>query len=298
MNIKDLNNHYAIDGKLAFKEKDDGLIIVNVSTDLATAELCLQGGHLLRWQPTHTKKPVIWLSDEAKFLQGKSIRGGIPVCWPWFGDHHEKNNFPAHGFARTTPWECLDAKMIDDGQIMVELGLVMTDKLNQYWPYHSRLSMTIMMGKTLKIALKTENRDDKSFVISEALHTYFAVSEIKNIHIDGMDGCDFYNKVIDDNETQLDDIRFTGETDRVYQQHRVDCVINDVDFNRQIKIKKSSSQSTVVWNPWNNKAEKMGDLGEQGWQKMVCVESANAMSDAITIEPGESHIMAVEYSVV
>jgi D-hexose-6-phosphate mutarotase len=257
----------------------------------------MQGAHLVQWQPRHTEQPVIWLSEDATFKKLKSIRGGIPICWPWFGPHDSNSDFPAHGYARTVNWQIIHTEKKADGVIYIQFKLIDDQRSRSLWPYKANLILNIEMGKTLTVSLTTENTDDKAFVIGEALHTYFEISDINHIKVRGLEGCDYYDKVLDCNAVQQDEITFVAETDRVYMNTETTCIIEDAAFNRNIVISKTGSQSTVVWNPWIDKANDMGDLGPQGWTRMVCVETANALDNVMTLNPGESHTISAQYTI-
>lgn len=298
----ELNDRYAIPFKLRFQQLDDaagdGLITAEITNAHANASICLQGGQVLSWQPLSTPEPVLWMSQDAQFAAGKSMRGGIPVCWPWFGAHIAGDPLPAHGFARTLPWQVKGSRSLDDGSTELSLTLPITAAVQAMWPHQAQLDMLINVGASLKIALITRNLGDADFSITEALHTYFSVSDIAHIHVDGLEGAHFHDKAAGWTEgDQIGVIPFATEVDRVYINTPERCTIVDPGFNRRIHIAKIGSQSTVVWNPWAQRAAQMGDLGHDGWQRFVCVESANALSNAVTVAAGKSHTMAVEYRV-
>jgi D-hexose-6-phosphate mutarotase len=296
--LKDLNDRYAIPFKLRFVELGDGLISANITNPHATASICLQGGHVMRWQPASTPEPVIWMSADAQFAVGKSIRGGIPVCWPWFGAHASDDKLPAHGFARTQPWQVKGSRSLDDGSTEISLTMPLTPVMQTMWPHQTQLDMLINVGKTLKIALITRNLGASDIAITEALHTYFAVSSIAQVEVNGLHGVHFHDKAAGWIEgDQAGVISFGQEVDRVYVDTPDRCTIVDTGFKRNIHIAKLGSQSTVVWNPWAARAAQMGDLGEEGWKSFVCVETANALRNAVTVPAGKSHTMAVEYRV-
>jgi D-hexose-6-phosphate mutarotase len=296
--LKDLNDRYAIPFKLRFVELGDGLISADITNPHATARICLQGGHVLSWQPTTTPEPVIWMSADAQFAVGKPIRGGIPVCWPWFGAHASDDTLPAHGFARTQPWQVKGTRSLDDGSTEISLTMPLTHTMQAMWPHQTQLDMLINVGKTLKIALITRNLGASDIAVTEALHTYLAVSNIAQIELNGLQGTHFHDKAAGWTEgDQAGTISFDQEFDRVYVNTPNRCTIVDTGFKRNIHIAKLGSQSTVVWNPWAARAAQMGDLGEEGWKSFVCVETANALRNAVTVPAAKSHTMAVEYRV-
>jgi D-hexose-6-phosphate mutarotase len=300
--LLDLNNRFAIPFKLRFKSAGEGLaesvVIADINNAHGTASISLQGGQILSWQPTSTAEPVIWLSSAATFAPKKAIRGGIPVCWPWFSAHATEASFPMHGFARTQPWQVKSTRSLDDGSTEISFTLPITAAMQAMWAHQTQVDMLINVGETLKIALITRNLGDVDFTITEALHTYFAVSSIAQIEVNGLHGVHFHDKAAGWTEgDQTGAISFGEEVDRVYVNTPDRCTIVDAGFKRRIHIAKLGSQSTVVWNPWAARAAQMGDLGQDGWKRFVCVESANALENAVTVPTGKSHTLAVEYRV-
>lgn len=290
-----LNEHFGIDDQLTFSEGPGGLAVVEIVNSLAVATIALQGAHLLSWIP-RGEQPVIWLSRDARFKAGQSIRGGVPVCWPWFGPHATHPSYPAHGFARSVPWQVCETKTLEDGATFVAFRVMQTDATNVFWPHTSELELGIKVGATLELDLLTRNTGPESITIGDALHTYFAVSDVRHIAVDGLDGCTYIDKLDSDKRKQQSGpVTFNAETDRIYLDASADCLINDAGMQRRIRISKRGSRSTVVWNPWLEKAERMGDMGENGYLNMVCVESTNAADDVVTIAPGDEHHLWVSY---
>ena len=295
--VKTLNNHFGITGKLTFETMGE-LSVARMTTPFATATVALQGAHVMTYQPTG-QAPLIWLSKFAKFASGKSIRGGAPVCWPWFGPHASNAQFPGHGFARTVPWQLLDAKQLPDGRVRLEFELVQSEATRAQWPHESLVRNIVTVGQELEIELETTNTGHVPFQLGQALHTYFEVGDIRRATVAGLEGCDYVDKV--DGSTrkrQEGPVTFTQETDRIYVGTRGCCGIQDPALDRTILITSTGSRSTVVWNPWIEKADKMGDFGQDGYLNMVCVETANAAEDVITLAAGETHTMTAQYRVV
>ncbi len=296
-NLETLNSRFAIADQLRFNLAGDGLVVAEIANAHSSATICLQGGHVMTWKPATASAPVVWLSKLAKLAPGKSIRGGAPVCWPWFGAHASEAGFPGHGHARTVPWDVTATRTLEDGSTEIALTLVESDATRAMWPHPSKAEILVNVGKTLKIALTTRNLGDADFVIGEALHTYLQIGDISDVKVLGLEGCEYMDKAGGGVRKQQDGaITFSGETDRVYVDTEAECVIEDTRLQRRIRIAKSGSRSTVVWTPWAEKADKMGDFGPDGWRAMVCVESANALENAVTVKAGTSHTLAVEYS--
>ncbi len=292
--IQNLEQQFGIPGILSFIEGDGGLPLAHVANPLAEADIALQGAHLLTWTPKG-EPPVVWLSPQAKFAPGKSVRGGVPVCWPWFGVHPTEASYPAHGFARTQMWGLLATSHDDHGTRLV-FELQLNDIARMQWPapFHLRLVMNI--GRELTMELTTRNTGQSAFALGEALHTYFHVGDISAVRVTGLENTDYLDKVRDFNRFHQDGaIQVNAEIDRVYVDTTAECVIHDGHLGRRIHVGKSGSLTTVVWNPWVEKCAQMGDMGEEGYRRMICVESANAHDNVVTLQPGESHTLGVRY---
>lgn len=296
---RQLNMQFGIDGQLEFCEDASGLAIAKISNPQATASLCIQGAHLMTWQPRSQSVPALWLSRDARLADGKSIRGGVPVCWPWFGAHPSEPGFPAHGYARTAPWQVLESGIEPDGATRLTLRLEENERTRAMWSHDARLDMTVIAGEKLRMELVTENTGSSDFKISEALHAYFRIGDIGAVHVAGLAGCNYQDKVGGSTLKKQDGIiQFKGETDRVYINTAAECVIEDDRLKRRIHIAKSGSLSTVVWTPWIEKAGRMGDLGQpDGWREMLCVESANAIDNIVHVAAGARHTLITEYRV-
>jgi D-hexose-6-phosphate mutarotase len=188
--VQQLNKQFGITGQLTFREDASGLVIAEFNNAQATASLCLQGAHLMNWQPKSQSKPVVWLSRDAKVAAGKSIRGGVPVCWPWFGAHASEASFPGHGYARTVPWRVLESGTEPNGATRLTLRLVESDKTRAQWEHSCNVDLTVIVGDTLRMEMTTENTGTIDFVIGEALHTYLQISDIGAVRVTGLEGCD------------------------------------------------------------------------------------------------------------
>jgi len=296
--LEQLNEQFSIDDSVVIKQsRQNDLLYIEIKNDCASATIQLQGAHLTAWTPNNSVA-VIWLSEQAKFDQRKSIRGGIPICWPWFGDNSTNNNLPAHGFARTVLWQIEAIEIVNPGETKVILSLPKKYIPTAQWPLDTQVECIFTIGQTLELELVTHNNSKEEMQIGEALHTYFNVSNVENILIDGLDECEYLDKL--DNfkrKTQSGNIEIKQEIDRVYIGTNQDCTIEDLGFNRRIIISKKGSMSTIIWNPWLETAKKMGDLGKDGYSKMICVESGNAATDAVSIKPDKKHSLIVRYSV-
>lgn len=292
-----LNSRHALAGALRFSRAGDGPTLAEIDNALGSASIALEGGQILTWAPKG-QEAVVWLSPQAKYVAGKSLRGGVPVCWPWFGPHATESGFPAHGFARNKPWEVVSSEQLADGATRLALKLRQDQETAGWWPHRAELTLAVTVGAALRIELTTRNLGDQPLTLSEALHTYFHVGDIEGVSVSGLEGCAFLDKVDGGSrKTQDGAVTIAGEVDRVYLGTTATTVIHDTGLKRRIRIAKSGSRSTVVWNPWAEKGAKFGDMGDDGYRRMLCVETANALDDAVTVAPGASHALMAEYAV-
>ena len=292
--IQRLNRDFGAAG-VRFVAGPGGLAVVEVNNVHAQASIALQGAQVLSYQ-RRGEEPLIWLSPLAKFAAGKSVRGGVPVCWPWFGPHADNPQLPGHGFARTVPWRAVQVVAQSDGSTRLEFQLMQSAATRAQWAYPSDVRNIVTVGAKLSVELLTSNSGGEPFSLGQALHTYFRVGDVRRVVVDGLDGCDYIDKVDGGrHQRQRGALTFGGETDRIYLATGTRCEIRDPALKRRIVIESSGSRSTVVWNPWRDKADSMGDFGPDGWTGMLCVETANAADDVRTLAPGDQHRLTAIY---
>lgn len=284
---------------IKFTEDENGLQYIEIDNPLATAKIALQGAHIIHWRPKGEKNDVLWVSDHARYVKGRSIRGGAPVCWPWFGAHPTDSTRCQHGFVRVIPWKLIDTHTTYTGATRLVLQMIETPEAKQQLSYPYVLTIMFTIGKRLKIDMATTNKAHHPFVIGEAFHTYINVSDVENIKVTGLEDIVYADKVRDyQRYVEHGVLRFKSEFDRVFLNHTEDCVIYDKGYDRIIRIAKSGSDTTIVWNPWSEKAHALGDMGSgDEWRKFICVESANAMENSVVINPNRTHVITAEYSV-
>ena len=280
-----------------------GLPELHVHNDAAEAQICLMGAHLLSYRPVG-EADVLFLSEKSAFSQtGPAIRGGVPVCWPWFGPAPKAelpNAVTSHGFARQMMWKLVEHREVSPMRTELVLELRDTPQSLAIWPHRFVLRLLVSVGVTLELGLTTTNADEAPFTIAQALHTYFAVGEVGALEIHGFEGLKFIDKAPADPPTpspQQGAIRITAETDRIYLGHTGRAVIRDEANARLLVIDKSHSATSVVWNPWVAKSRRMPDFGDDEYHRMVCVETCNVADDAVTLAPGASHTLAAAISV-
>jgi D-hexose-6-phosphate mutarotase len=290
MTLNDLNEKYGIADKIVFEKGTGGLSFAVIKNDLASASICLLGAHVTSFQPVDDE-PVLWLSEKSFYEEGKAIRGGIPICWPWFGMHPDNATLPAHGFVRTRLWEVQETAVLDDGSCRVVMGLGHDSETLKLWPCYFELKLVVTVGRKLEVELQTTNQGCENFTFSNALHTYFNVSDIRNVTVFGLKDTEYIDTVngVRERKTQAGEISFTGETDRVYLDTTAACRIKDSGLKRDLLVEKNGSRTTVVWNPWIDKSKRMPDFGDDEFNGMLCVETVNSENDSITLEPGQEH---------
>lgn len=255
-----------------------------IRTPMSEAHVYLHGAHVTHFQP-RTSKPVLFMSNKSWFDPTKPIRGGVPICWPWFGNSSK----PPHGFARVLPWKVAAFASRDDGSAVLELVLTDSDATRSFWPGQFEARFTVVVGSALEMTLATTNRSSDSMKFEEALHSYFSVSDVRQVKITGLENAAYFDTVGGGRVAKKESaqpIAVTGETDRVYLNNPSTVVIDDAGFGRKIQIRKSGSNSTVLWTPWTEKAKAMPDFGDSEWPGMLCVESANVWDNAVTLLPG------------
>ena len=289
--VEMLQHKFALTDELTFESNQNGVIFARIRNAFAEAVLSVQGAHVMTFQP-HGESPVLWMSQQSYFQPGKPIRGGIPICWPWFGAHPTDAAKPAHGFARNRVWTVTETRRQPDGATLLRLSLQDSDATRALWPFPFALELRVTVGAALSVELAASNPGQAALTFTGALHSYFTVSDVARIAIHGLDQCAYLDKLDQMRQkTQAGAITFQGETDRMYLETEAECVINDPGLQRRICITKSGSRSNVVWNPWIDKSKQMADFGDEEYHGMVCVETANVATDAITVLPGGRHAL-------
>lgn len=289
--IDDLNKRFGFPDQIIFKGGPGGLTVAEINNQDAAATVFLHGAHVTSFKPKGQQE-VIFLSGNSRFEPGIAIRGGIPISWPWFADDPTDKSNPAHGFARTSNWEVRGTE-VDGGASRVRLGLSDNQYTRSLWPRAFDLEFIMTVGKELHLDLIAKNTGGKDFTISQAFHSYYRVSEINKIYVQGLEGCKYIDKVDSFKEKyQEGRVEIVEETDRIYIDTANDCVVHDRGFKRRIRIEKEGSNSTVIWNPWVAKAHQMKDLGDLDYKRFVCVETTNAGEDLITVAPGSGNTLS------
>lgn len=287
---------------VSFRTRGD-LDVIMIDNGTARAEVLLLGAQIIDFRPTEGP-PLIWRSRESVYQTGKPVRGGIPVCWPWFGDL--ERNPPAvrdstagrggaHGFARNLDWTVTDLRDLGAEGTLLEFELLDSPDTRTLWPHPFRLKARWTLGPRLRIALTATHTGAHPVTTTGALHSYFAVSAIDKVQVHGLEGCpyvDTANGWVPG--IQTGPLTVSAETDRIYQRTPDTLVVEDAGWRRRITIQTSGSSSAIVWNPWVEKARRLSTFADDEYTAMLCVETANALEDAVLLAPGASHTLGVQ----
>lgn len=267
-------------------DADPAYPVFEIDHPTCTAKVALHGAHVMSWRPVDEEE-VLYLSPDAVYKEGKAIRGGIPVCWPWFNAHPADASQPSHGLVRGRFWEFLGATEDALGVTLcfgIRVGI---------W----NAELTVRAGEELEVVLESKNVSEVPVVVSGALHTYLGVSDISQVRVVNLDGCTYLDTVGErQNRKQKGDVVFEREVDRIYESSSSILLVDD-HSGRTILIEKSGSPSTVVWNPWAEKAAALADLPDDGYLKFCCIEAAIANDRAEIVMPGASHVLMTRISV-
>lgn len=276
--------------------------------DDGRAELLVteQGAQVVSYR-RHGDQPLIWLNDQAIFKPGTPIRGGVPVCWPWFGNLSKNPNAvqamrqaedaaPAHGLVRAMNW-VLEGIESDHSPQRVTFSLPQANGQLPGWPHQAELRLAIELGDDLSIDLTTRNLGQQPITLSQALHTYFAVSDVRQVSVDEVASLEYIETLENwETRTQEGALEVAGETDRIYLDTPKRLAINDHEWKRRVLIDTHGSASAVIWNPWIERAAAFVDMANDGWQHMFCIETANVLGDVVTLAPGASHSLGYRLS--
>lgn len=264
--------------------------MLQVQTPWSVAEIYLHGACVTHFQ-LNGEPPLLFLSEQSRFEKGAPIRGGIPIIFPWFGK--PEGRATQHGFARVRNWECVSTSKQPDGSVLVHLSLPTSAELLSI-----PLDYYVTVGQSLTVELVVTNFSDRVFQFENCLHTYFTVGDISQVKISGLHGSNYLDAVAGRTRKQesAPAITFAGEVDRIYYDAPQVVDIQDAALRRTIRVDKTGSNSTVVWNPWIAKAKAMADFGDNEYQRMVCVESGNVAENALTLAVGQVARLKVNLS--
>ncbi len=246
------------------------------------------GAQVLRWH--RRGRDVLWTASAPAFDPGKPVRGGVPIVFPWFGDHRSDPDLPAHGFVRNRDWQ---REPLDPDSAAATFTLTDDVESRAMWPFAFAATFRVVLDPEagLHLTFAVENRSAERMPCEVALHTYYAVGDIHTASVDGLQGVRFVEHAREpegdwDHDAPL---RFRAETDRVFQDVPDQLVIDAPALSRRLTLTTTNARSAIVWNPWPNKTARLSQMAPDDWQRFACVESANVHDNALELAPGERH---------
>lgn len=294
--VKQPARNFEVPGVAQVCEGNGGLQRVLINSSRAKGEIYLHGAHVTSWCP-QGQEETLFVSSKTRWQDGQAIRGGIPICFPWFRGKTDDPHAPAHGFVRTRAWQ-LESVIESDSGVSVTMFTKSDDLSRRWWPGEFRLVHRATFGSVLKLELICTNTGATAFRFAEALHTYNRVADAANVRIEGLDGTRYLDNTDSNQEkVQSGEIKIALQTDNAFLDTGSTVDVVDPGLRRRIRLEKINSRTTIVWNPWREAAAKMQDLGEGEWGSFVCVEASNILDAAITLGPGQKHEMIAELSV-
>jgi D-hexose-6-phosphate mutarotase len=284
---------FEIPGRVTILEGNGELAKVEVKSDAACAEVYLHGAHITDFQLAR-QPSLLFTSQCSRFARNQPIRGGIPIILPWFG---AREGEPAHGFARLTDWELHETSALPDGGATLRFNLPETSASAMWPPFTANYVVTVT-DKLIAELIVTNCSRDEAFSLENCLHTYYHVGDIEQVSLYGLKGVTYLDKTESyAQKTETDEaITIAGEVDRVYIDTTSAVEIHDRSLRRKIRIEKSGSHSTVIWNPGADKAQQIPDLGNDEFKQMICIESGNVGRNKIVLPPGHSALLRITLS--
>ena len=288
--IPELDHRFELPGTAQIVEGNGGLSKVRITCPEAVGEMYLHGAHVTSWKPVGGEE-VLFLSSQSRWAQGHAIRGGVPVCFPWFGGKADDPTAPAHGFVRTRAWQLESIAQVG-GAVTVSMFTESDEGMKRWWPAEFRLVHRATFGSELSLELVVTNTGGTSLRFEEALHAYHRVGNIEKTRVRGLDTVHYFDKT-DSNRKKMQhgEIVIVSETDRVYLDTRDPIELEDPVLRRRTRVTKENSRTTVVWNPWVQKAHSLSDFADDEWMQMICIESSNVSDFAVDLAPGQQHKM-------
>ena len=291
--IAELNNRFSLPELAQIVAGRGGLPKIQIQGQSAEAEIYLHGAQITSWQPVGTGE-VLFLSERSHWQDGKAIRGGIPICFPWFRAKADDPKAPSHGFVRTRQWRLGSLSAANEEEVCARLSTGSDDRSRKWWPFEFRVEYAITVGKRLRLELTVTNTGDQNFRFEEALHTYFLVGDVRRVLVAGLEGVTYLdNRDGNQEKMQHGGLVVAGQIDNAYRNASGPVEIVDPAPARRLVTRKENSASTIVWNPWSDGAAGLADLGPEEWQRMLCVEGGNILDSAVTLKSGESHSLTV-----
>ncbi|HCO49695.1 MAG TPA: hypothetical protein DIT55_09865 [Spirochaetaceae bacterium] len=288
-------DRFLLPGRIWVEEGNGDFPLLRLHADGGDCSVYPYGAHVASFRPAG-REEMLWMSPYSAFEEGKPIRGGIPLCFPWFGKHGSRSDLPLHGFARTRAWYLASTAPLPDGRTRAVFTLGDDESTRALWPFRFRLALAISVGEKLEMELKVRNTGAPAFKYEEAFHTYFRVGDPAACEVRGLDGLGYIDRAHGDARVlQSGAARFVGETVNTYRGARSASELVDHSTGQLIRVEQENMDATVLWNPGAAAGGANPEIRE-AWNQFVCVESANCLDFAITLSPGESHRAIVRLS--
>lgn len=269
---------------------------MQITSSLGEGEIYLHGAQVTSWKPAGCGE-VLFLSTQSRWEDGQAIRGGIPICFPWFRGKANDAQAPAHGLVRTKAWQ-LESIVENPGGVAVSLFTESDERTQRWWPGEFRLVHRATFSSELTLELVCTNTGTTPLRFEEALHTYNRVADVHDVRLQGLDAVRFLDNTDSNREkTQSGDVAIVSQTDNAYLNTRNEVDLLDPVMRRRIRLQKTNSLITVVWNPWREAAKGMRDLGDNEWTQFLCAEASNILDGAVDLHPGQEHKMTAILSV-
>jgi glucose-6-phosphate 1-epimerase len=294
--VEELERRFGIPGVARISEGNGGLPRIQITGSRAEGEMYLHGAHVTSWKPAGNDE-VLFLSTKSRWQEAQAIRGGIPICFPWFRAKADDPKAPAHGFVRTRSWQ-LESIVEDKSGVSVSMSIESDEQTRRWWPADFRLLHRVVFGPKLTLELICSNTGKTGLRFEEALHTYNRVADVANVRLEGLDAVHFLDNT-DSNvaKVQHGDVTIASAIDNAFLGTQNDVDLIDPELRRHIRLEKANSLTTVVWNPGREGAARLGDLGDGEWTQFLCVEASNILAASVTLAPGEEHKMTAVLSV-
>jgi glucose-6-phosphate 1-epimerase len=292
----DLDRRFGIPRIAEVYEGNGGLLRVRITNAFGEGEVYLHGAHVTSWKPANNDE-MLFVSTKSGWQEGQAIRGGIPICFPWFRAKMNDAQVPAHGFARTKTWQ-IESIVQNEGRVSVSMFTESDEQTRRWWPGEFRLIHRLTFGSELKLELICRNTGTTPLRFEEALHTYNRVADVEQVRLQGLNAVHFLDNTDSNKEkTQVGDLAQASQTDSAYMNTDNAVDLLDPKMRRRIRLQKENSLTTVVWNPWREGAAGLRDLGDGEWKQFLCVEASNVLGASVNLDPGQEHKMTAVLSV-
>ena len=295
--VEELDRRFGIPGVVRICKGNGDLPRIQITGSRAEGEMYLHGAHVTSWRPAGNDE-VLFLSTKSHWQEGQAIRGGIPICFPWFRAKADDPKAPAHGFVRTRSWQ-IESIVENKSGVCVSMSTESDQQTRLWWPSEVHLTYRVVFGSELVLELTCTNTGKADSRFEEALHTYNRVADIANVRLQGLDTVRFLDNTDSNAEkVQRGDVTIDSATDNAFLATESDVDLIDPELRRHIRLQKTNSLTTVVWNPWREGAARLGDLSDDEWKQFLCVEASNVLTASVTLRPGEEHKMTAVLSAV